>query len=491
MVRLPLVLLTGCGGLPSAGEFCSPEPAEDTAVEIDHDLDDDGLRNAWDGDPLAADIARGPTGGLECDETWVVSGVETVPRPTVLVGGAASGDTELVLADVGGLGWGTELLVLAQQGSDAGVHELVFVAEVDGDTVNVEPPLRHDYAADSVVTVQEVIHTRALVVARDGVLRPEAWDGTAGGVLAIRALEGITVRGAVDATARGYRGGAPALDGVDGYQGESFPGPGELSVFPNAGGGGGANIGVCQSPIAGGGGHEDPGEDGDPQSDAEQAIGGEPYGEATLERWFMGSGGGGGGLDGECGAPGDVAGKGGAGGGIVTLWSEGPVHVEGKVRAQGGTGTDAVSDGGFVGAGGGGAGGQIWLVGSEIVWAGSISSRSGFGGVAANPTNVIHPAGRGGSGWTRLDADTIDAHEDDLALVEYTGPYAGVFSDDPSFRCQEFDTAAPEDTGDEEACTPPAAVLAGGALGCAAGPGPVGCAVVLASMLGLLRRRRP
>jgi len=490
MLRLLMVLLTGCGGLPPVGEFCAPEPVEDTGGGIDHDLDDDGLRNAWDGDPLAADIARGPTGGLECDEPWIVSGEETVPRPTQLVGGAAAGDTELVLADVGGLVPGTEVLVLSHQGSDAGVYEFVFVAEVGTDTVSVEPPLRHDYADDSVVTVQEVIHTRALIVTRGGVLRPEPWDGAGGGVLVIRALEHISVRGLIDASGRGYRGGAAALDGVDGYQGESYTGPGGLSVHPNAGGGGGANIGVCQSPIAGGGGHEDPGEDGDPQSNAEQAIGGEPYGEATLETWFMGSGGGGGGLDEGCGAPGDVAGKGGGGGGIITLWSEGPVTVEGTVRAKGFPGGDAVSDGGFVGAGGGGAGGQIWLVGSEILWAGSISTRSGLGGVVANPTGVVHPAGRGGSGWTRLDADTIDATEDDLTRVELTGPYTGVFSDEPSFRCQEFDTADPVDPVDDP-CTPPQNVIAGGAVGCAAGPGPLGSAVVLASVLGLVRRRRP
>ena len=65
-------------------------------------------------------VVRGPNQGLGSDGALTVSGTVTLQDWTLLDGGAAAGDPDIDVDDATAFAEGDELLVLSQQGTDAG-----------------------------------------------------------------------------------------------------------------------------------------------------------------------------------------------------------------------------------------------------------------------------------------------------------------------------------------------------------------------------------
>ncbi len=245
-----------------------------------------------------------------------------------------------------------------------------------------------------------------------GSLTCQPWNGTNGGVLAFTAYQVTLGRNSViSADGKGYRGGPNyAQKDVDGYQGESFGGFWPLHSITNnlGGGGGGGRSYYCAANPGGGGGYAVPGRIGglsagsgstceDRPTTLVPAFGGNSYGSSTLDRLFMGSGGGSGGQDGNDGTPDGLAngGVGGAGGGILVC-SAGLIRNNGQIGSSGQEGSSLVAN--ERGTGGGGAGGSVWITANWQSAGGVVQAQGGAGG-----KNGGCVGGNGGVGRIRLD----------------------------------------------------------------------------------------
>ncbi|MES2638815.1 MAG: putative metal-binding motif-containing protein [Myxococcota bacterium] len=417
------VTAPGCeapSGYVANASDCDDADARDTDGDgtqdcADEDLDGDGLRNAWDGDPYDAAVIRGPNTGLGTDGDLTVAGTQTLDEWTLLDGAASAGATSLVVDDAAALVEGDEVLVLSQRGTDAGRYQLVYVAGVSGRTVTIEPALSEAYSSSSVVLVQRVPHYVDVDVPVGATLTAEGWAGAGGGVVVFRATGTVTVAGAIDASALGYRGGdAVRGNSVNPYQGESYRSFGARgTTAANDGGGGSYPQREDNGDSGAGGGFGVAGSAGRSSAGTAVTTGGIAYGSATLASWFVGSGGG-------AGAPDDdsdgssttnITGAGGDGGGLVAVWAGVAIDVSGAVRADGGDGGVAVSGaGGDLGGGGGGSGGQILLAAPAVALDGVVSAVGGDGSSgAANDLTTFDASygGAGGAGRVRVEYDTL------------------------------------------------------------------------------------
>jgi hypothetical protein len=406
----------------------------------DADIDGDGLRNVWDGAEDDATIARGPTGGLGGDGALSIGASTFQTEWTLLSSGASSGDTSLAVDDPSLFSVGDEILVLSQQGSDAGQYQLVFVSTV-GTALTIEPPLTDAYSGSSIVLVQPVPHYAAVDVT--STLSASSWRNLGGGVVIFRATGQVTISGTVTASSRGYDGG----DGVSGrssagIQGESWDALGAVGDSSANDGGGGApplDDDGCES--GGGGGYATSADDGyglycsswtsygycTGYSWAVSADGGDSYGSASLTEWFMGSGGGGGAPDAEYDGNDsrNVSGDGGDGGGIVAIYSATGIAVSGSVLSIGDDGDDADAFGGEIGGGGGAAGGSILLVAPALTVTGGIYALGGAGGDGDSWSHSsCGVGGDGADGRIRLEYTTLNSTGDISPSVGSTGAYA-------------------------------------------------------------------
>ncbi len=394
----------------------------------DDDRDGDGLRNEWDGDADDPSYDRGPTAGLGGDGAAVVSSAETWSDWTLLDGAASAGTTSIAVDDGSYFAEGDEILVLSQQGADAGTYELVFVAGVSGNTLSVEPALDNAYGASSVVLVQRVPHFTDLEVRSGGSITADDWAGAGGGVVLARATGSITVDGGISVDALGFRGG----DGVYGCcstyptSGESYEGAGSYSSSANDGGGGTYTITADGGESGGGGGFGSAGSDGTHYNGTALGNAGSTYGAATLAAWFLGSGGGAGSPDNESdGQDNDnKTGDGGDGGGLVGLFAGTEILVTGSIVARGDDGeTGDASGDGEVGGGGAGSGGSIYLAAPDVSISGSVLATGGSGGASAwhsgSPYGSAY-GGDGGDGRVRIDSDATSGASSPSA---YAGAY--------------------------------------------------------------------
>jgi len=92
----------------------------------------------------------------------------------------------------------------------AGTYELVRAGIVNGNRVGISAGcggLTRHYRAAGRTQVVRVAHVNDLVVSSGASVVARPWDGARGGVVAIDADGTVTVRGAVDAGGRGFRGG--------------------------------------------------------------------------------------------------------------------------------------------------------------------------------------------------------------------------------------------------------------------------------------------
>jgi hypothetical protein len=280
-------------------------------------------------------------------------------------------------------------------------------------------------------------------------LRPPAWNGTVGGLLAFYASGTVTIggtggTGTILAQSRGFRDGVPVSFSGSGEDcadlvGDSTTGGGDhkgeglvTSLYGSVSnspantfgrgnaldGGGGGN---CHNAGGGGGGNGGRGGRGGDQADSTPGGGG--LGGAALvidarTQLVMGGGGGAGDADD------NVAGSGGNGGGVV--WIHAASLTCSAIRATGGVGGNSAASP-RDGAGGGGAGGMI-VAEARMLGPCTFDAGGGAGGRSYLGSNT-YPSGPGGGGaggrvYLRTGARTIDPQ------VTVGGGAAGVVADD-------------------------------------------------------------
>lgn len=294
--------------------------------------------------------------------------------------------------------------------SGVGGWELARVVSIDGGTIRLNDGLVRSYGATGAQLVK-VPEYQDLTIDGGASIVPGAWDGGAGGVLALMVSGRLINNGLIDATGRGFRGGASGA-GVSGggancnplNEAGARPQKGEgISHVPvnisgdvygqnqgrgNLANGGGA--GTCNS--MGGGGGSNTGQGGNGASpETEVAQGGAALTYSLPEAMVMGGGGGAGHGTATSGA--DTGGPGGTGGGIVFIRA-GQLEGTGSIRASGTNGGDGNSAGG----GGGGAGGtiQVRLVG--FAQCGAIQAEGGVGGNQGTDAGANTRGGQGSGG---------------------------------------------------------------------------------------------
>lgn len=250
------------------------------------------------------------------------------------------------------------------------------------------------------------------MVRLDTNLRVRAFDNAAGGIVAIVG-DTVIVNATIDVSGCGYRGGVVSINSKDtnvsvlqaewseGLSGERGHGPNFSPEARNAGrqasgiGGGGGN---ARNAGGGGGGGGGRGGNGGFQTSeyGPMPIGGLGGGtDTTLDTGHLYFGGGGGG-----GHQNDFTGTdGGAGGGIVILVARVLVATDsGRVRCQGEHAQTALNDG----AGGGGAGGTIFLQFDSLIVEGNgrcvLDVSGGNGGSSYSALRCYGTGGGGGGG---------------------------------------------------------------------------------------------
>ncbi|MEL6344931.1 MAG: putative metal-binding motif-containing protein, partial [Myxococcota bacterium] len=313
----------------------------------DDDIDGDGVRNQWDADPYDDDVTRAPTAGLGTDGDLSVTGTTTLSERTRLSGAASAASDTIDVVDAGDFAEEDEILILSMQGTDAGQMETVFITDIDGDTLTIEPPLSNSYTSSSVVLVQRVPHYEDVTVSSSGTLRPDEWAGDGGGVLFFRATGDVSITGTVTADGRGFRGGnGVSGNGSNPRQGESYRDSGSTGDTSANEGGGGAHPRRADNGDSGAGGaYGSRGGSGTNYGGSNVTTGGLTYGTAALTTWFLGSGGVGGSPDTE-GDGSDTrnrTGAGGDGGGIIVIFAGGRLSVTGTITADGNNGGTATS----------------------------------------------------------------------------------------------------------------------------------------------------
>jgi len=169
---------------------------------------------------LAANVAAGATSITVTNITDLAS---------VAFGQLAAGDLVLVVQMQGAAINGTDTAafgaVTALNG--AGSYELVNVASVTGNTINLDTScggLKNAYATAGHTQVVRVPQPTALTINAGGSLVAPAWNGQRGGIVAMQVQGTTTVNGAIDASAAGFRGGSTAGDNQSANQNTSIDG---------------------------------------------------------------------------------------------------------------------------------------------------------------------------------------------------------------------------------------------------------------------------
>jgi hypothetical protein len=301
---------------------------------------------------VAPDISGMFGDGSDGDLT-VASAGTFVNDYTYLTGNENSGDTEITVNSVAAFFEGDEIMIIQMQdgagSGQAGKYEFKKIESISGNNIVLTSDLNRTYGSGefntkdaSATQVIRVPHYTTVTVNSGGSIIAPAWNGYIGGVVVFRAVETVLVNsgGDIDVSGKGFRGGNQILSdyGEDGAQGESYPGEGILSYTENnKGGGGGGDGDYNNSPWwgipGGGGGYGTKG-----GSYISRTIGGSVYGNLNLSRDIhLGSGGGAGSEP--DGYKNGHAGDGGAGAGIIMIFSN-DIFNFGSIHANGEEGED-------------------------------------------------------------------------------------------------------------------------------------------------------
>jgi hypothetical protein len=304
--------------------------------------------------------------------------------------------------------------------ASAGLYEFLNIQSIIGSTITFTTRFVHRYqTAEPVQLVRVPVFGSVEVV---GKLTPRGWNGVVGGVVAFEVRDTLFLRSDVDASGLGFRGGRVStsvdgceinnwvsnyLNGRGGEKGEAIVAVPPLQpiashgALANGGGGGnGTNAGG-----AGGGNGGKGGNGGNPVKSCSlnaadrttHNIGGKPGASlaefAVQHRVFCGGGGGGGHQNDNQGT------SGGNGGGIIMIRARVVVGRGGSIRADGRHVSELA---GMDGAGGGGAGGTLWLAADTVINVVQMSARGGNGGNVNDSLNYHGPGGGGSGGLIML-----------------------------------------------------------------------------------------
>lgn len=297
--------------------------------------------------------------------TWNVTRFDTVEGKTqVRVANGPMVPLEVALEP------GDTVMLIQSRGrpgetANVGNYEFFAVREVSAPFVLFQRLKRHNYGndgGDARVGTGDDQHRVQLIrvpafddvtLRNNATLTASAWDGTQGGVLVMRVLGTLHLtQGTIDMAGKGY---LPAFhssvyQNQTGTQGESIEGPGIRSRNRRSNGGGGGEGGM-DGGCGGGGGAFNAGQAGETIGDG---FGRSGDGGANLQaasRLFFGGAGGEGGAD----EDGDYPGRGGTGGGIVVLLTNGEPDLDGRhIDVRGSDGTFGRSPQFRCGMGGGG-----------------------------------------------------------------------------------------------------------------------------------------
>jgi hypothetical protein len=213
---------------------------------------------------------------------------------------------------------GDEVLLIDLQGTpdataNVGNWELLTVESLSGANVVFTGPKQRHYgsaansdvgvgvAADAQkVALLRVPHFGELTIPSGVTLTAGAWDGSVGGVVALRAAS-LTVDGTITAADLGYRGGrwsrddAGCTDSVVTESGESISGPSLSSTLRNAGGPGGLGAAtgisfISNEPLNPSAGHAQPGQPGQNGNGHDLGEPGAAYGSDDGSLLTIGSG---------------------------------------------------------------------------------------------------------------------------------------------------------------------------------------------------------
>ena len=355
------------------------------------------------------------------------------------IGGActavsALANRSVTVADSSALSVGDKVMLVNLQGSSSssaalGAWELLDVSVVNGTTVRFVDPIAGTYGVGGnsdltgqVVALFRVPQLSSLSVASGATLRGPVYDGSCGGVMPILVTGATTVDGAISMDAAGYSGGAQNTSyNHTGEQGASYTGVGSSSYLAHLGGGGGGGLSGasctnCEG-NGGGGGHGGAGTDGQQSNPSlgYGGVGGATYGDAQLLAMTLGSGGGAGANDQSVEV--GIGGAGGAGGGAVLLRSL-ALTINGTVSANGEDGEigcalnsnwcgTAAANQSEAEAGGGGAGGAVYLMSGNLSAVNdSVLATGGLGQLSGS--SWARYSGDGGDGRVRVDATLIN-----------------------------------------------------------------------------------
>ncbi|MBK8254220.1 MAG: hypothetical protein IPK82_16325 [Polyangiaceae bacterium] len=194
-------------------------------------------RDDSDGAPNEAPVGTVQQAVAGQDGAVTVTAANTILNQyAVLAADAAVGATSLSVTNIsdlnsatfGPLGAGDMIMVVQMQGAtidvtntaqygnvtalgNAGRYELVGVTSVQGNTINLDTScagLKFGYTAAGRTQVVRVPQVTTLTVNAAASITAPAWDGQRGGVVAVLAQSTATLNGAIDVSARGFRGGA-------------------------------------------------------------------------------------------------------------------------------------------------------------------------------------------------------------------------------------------------------------------------------------------
>ncbi|OQB04954.1 MAG: hypothetical protein BWY19_01168 [bacterium ADurb.Bin212] len=325
------------------------------------------------------------------------------------------------LTATGSFSAGQRLFIIQSRGSGVGEYEDNQVVSYSPGTVSLLFPLEHTYTDSGASQAQVIIVKQASGV--NGSITVPAWNGDVGGVF-VMACNGI-FNGSVNASGKGYRGGARGLVSTSywGAQGEGSVGFGTTGTTSSNGNGGGGsytrNTPDSEGQGAGGGGNGTAGQNGNYYIEyINFGLGGSIVGQADLTTGiFMGGGGGGGGGFDDTAAS---TGPGQPGGGIIVVYTNSFSSSASLIT----NGVDGNSSDGDQGGGGAGAGGSVLIKArSAIIGSSKITANGGARGAEGSW------GGAGGVGRIRIEACSLSGTTNPSASTAIGGHnYCGVLA---------------------------------------------------------------
>jgi len=317
--------------------------------------------------------------------------------------------------------------------NNAGNFEFATILSKVGNTLTFESNLCKSYTVNGFVQLVKVAVYNNVTIS--GTVTSQPWNGTTGGIVAIKATGSITFNSDINVSGAGFVGGTFTTGFFNcgdmnwanssnnaGKKGEGIaaaPLGQDGNRAPLANGGGGSNTG---NPGAGGGGNGGSGGRGGNewygscQLDASFGVGGFGLNYSNYKA-FLGGGGGGGYRD-----NGLTATEGSNGGGMVFLIS--PL-INGNNNIINASGANVIGNSDSEGAGGAGAGGCVYLISNTVSSPLNIDVKGGNGGDIFSTLWVAAchgPGGGGGGGTVAFSSPSAPAN----VLTQISGGNSGM-----------------------------------------------------------------